>query len=137
MIVSGRITDGGKPIKNASVFVYHTDVEGYYANHRTDNGNEARLHGAMRTDAKGRYEYRTIRPGSYANSRFPAHVHYVVHAEGYRDLVTEFNFDDDPFMNDPGQREFAASRQRGIIKMTKDREGVWHGIFDVILSKDD
>src|SRR5262245_46758678 len=83
MIITGHVTDGNKPIRNASVFVYHTDAEGYYANHRFDNGDESRLHGAMRTDASGRYEYKTIRPRSYAGTKFPAHVHYVVHADGY------------------------------------------------------
>jgi len=134
MIISGRLTDGAKPIKNVSVFVYHTDVEGYYANHRVDNGDEARLHGAMRTDAEGRYEYTTIRPGSYANSTFPAHVHYVVHADGYRDVVTEFNFEDDPFVT-AEIREWNAAHNRPIIRVTRDEKGIWRGVFDVVLSK--
>lgn len=135
MIISGHVTDGARPIKSASVFVYHTDAEGYYANHRFDNGDEARLHGAMRTDANGRYEYKTIRPRSYANTTFPAHVHYVVHADGYRDVFTEFNFEDDPNVT-TAVREFNAARDRGIIKMTKDDKGVWRGIFDLALIRE-
>jgi protocatechuate 3,4-dioxygenase beta subunit len=134
MVIRGRVTDGSKPIRNASVFVYHTDTEGYYANHRIDNGDEARLRGAMRTDAEGRYEYRTIRPAAYASTRFPAHVHYVVHADGYRDVFTEFNFDDDPFMT-ARIREGNAANHRPILKMTRDTKGVWHGVFDVVLTK--
>lgn len=135
MIVSGHITDGSRPIANASVFVYHTDVDGYYADHRTDNGDQARLHGAMRTDAEGRYEYRTIRPGSYANSTFPAHVHYIVRADGYRDVVTEFNFDDDPFVT-AEIRAWNAAHDRPIVRIIKDDKGVWRGVFDITLVKD-
>lgn len=135
MIISGRATDGVTPIKNASVFVYHTDAEGYYANHRFDNGDEARLHGAMRTDANGRYEYGTIRPRSYPDTTFPAHVHYVVHADRYRDVFTEFNFEDDPFVT-AKIREFNAAHNRGIVKMTKDDKGVWRGVFDIALTKE-
>ncbi|MHB1205031.1 MAG: dioxygenase family protein [Rhodospirillaceae bacterium] len=134
MVIAGRVTDGRTPIKNASVFVYHTDAEGYYANHRFDNGDEARLHGAMRTDASGRYEYRTIRPRSYPNTTFPAHVHYVVHADGYRDVFTEFNFEDDPFVT-AKIREFNATHKRGIVKLTQDDRGVWHGAFDLVLTR--
>jgi len=133
MVITGRITNGTKPVKGASVFVYHTDAEGYYADHRFDNGDEARLHGAMRTDAKGRYEYRTIRPRSYAGTKFPAHVHYVIHADGYQDVFTEFNFEDDPSVT-ATVREFNMAHHRGIISVTKDDKGVWHGVFDVALT---
>ena len=51
-----------------------------------------RLHGAMRSDANGRYRYETIRPKGYGNA--PAHVHYVVTAPGYKPRMFELWFED-------------------------------------------
>src|SRR5438874_10395240 len=37
MIISGQVTDGNRPIKGASVFVYHTDAKGIYQREPNDN----------------------------------------------------------------------------------------------------
>ena len=50
----------------------------------------------MRTDAQGRYQYETTRPGSYDNG--PAHVHYIVSAGGYKPLLLALQFEDDPIV---------------------------------------
>jgi hypothetical protein len=55
-----------------------------------------RLHGALRTDAQGRYRYETTRPGIYDFN--PAHVHYVVKADGYEPLLLALQFEDDPIV---------------------------------------
>jgi hypothetical protein len=83
LVVSGRVLDGGRPVGGVSIYVFQTDVEGLYSKVLT--GNEAeldpRLHGFIRSDANGGYEYETIRPGHYDGN--PAHVHYLVRAPGY------------------------------------------------------
>src|SRR5438270_8301822 len=68
LVVTGRTLDGKKPIGGVSLYVFHTDAKGRYA---TDTDNPTvgelhpRLHGSLRTDAGGRYQYETTRPGSY------------------------------------------------------------------------
>jgi protocatechuate 3,4-dioxygenase beta subunit len=54
----------------------------------------------MRTDAEGKYEYRTIKPGPYPSSRIPAHIHYRVSAPGYKERVFEIVFEGDPFITE-------------------------------------
>lgn len=92
-----------------SVYVFHTDAEGRYA--KDISGNEAelnpRLHGALRTDAQGRYGYETIRPGSYDNN--PAHVHYVVVAPRYKPRLLDLWFEDDPILVARRERRRAGS----------------------------
>ena len=91
----------GKPVSNALVYLYHTDSRGWYAaNSPHVNMNEgdmrhARLFGYVRTDKAGKFELHTIKPSGYPQSDLPAHIHVHVTAEGYRNFVNEFLFDDD------------------------------------------
>ena len=105
LIVTGRTLDGRTPVAGVSLYVFHADARGQYATDIADL-NEAelnpRLNGAMRTDSQGRYEFDTIRPGSYDNG--PAHVHYVVKAQGYKPLLLSLQFEDDPIVI--GRRKF-------------------------------
>ena len=41
------------------------------------------------------FELHTIKPSGYPQSDLPAHIHVHVTADGYRDFVNEFLFDDD------------------------------------------
>jgi len=79
LIVSGTIysPDGKKPLPGITLYVYQTDVTGRYSTSGGDNRG-TRIHGVMKTNAEGRYEFRTIKPGSYPNSRNPAHIHAYV-----------------------------------------------------------
>jgi protocatechuate 3,4-dioxygenase beta subunit len=99
LVVTGRTLDGTKPIAGVSLYVFHTDAKGRYATD-TDNPTAGelnpRLHGSVRTDAEGRYQYETIRPGSYNDGA--SHVHYVVKAPGYQPLLLALQFEDDPFV---------------------------------------
>ena len=91
----------GKPVVNALVYLYHTDSRGWYAaNSPHVNMNEgdmrhARLFGYVRTDKDGKFELHTIKPSGYPQSDLPAHIHVHVTADGYRNFVNEFLFDDD------------------------------------------
>lgn len=99
MVVTGRTLIGDKPVGGVSLYVFHTDTKGNYSNTTFDNKVaelNPRLHGALRTDAQGRYRYETTRPGSYENG--PAHVHYVVKADGYEPLLVALQFQDDPIV---------------------------------------
>lgn len=98
LIVTGRTLDGTKVVPAVSLFVFHTDATGRYAPGMGNQEGELhpRLHGALRTDAAGRYQFNTTRPGSYDGG--PSHVHYVVTARGYKPLLLALQFLDDPIV---------------------------------------
>lgn len=100
--VLGTVTDDeNKPVANALVYLYQTDAKGWYAADAPHvGGNEgdmryARLFGYVKTNTEGKFELHTIKPAGYPQSDLPAHIHVHVWADGYRDFVNEFLFDDD------------------------------------------
>jgi protocatechuate 3,4-dioxygenase, beta subunit len=137
LIVAGRVfgADGVTALAGASVYVYHTDVKGYYSPGTNDN-RKPRLRGYMRTDAQGRYEFSTIKPGPYPNSRIPAHIHYVVTAAGFSERIFEIVFEGDPHLDDRVRRE-AANEWSGfsLRRLEKDNQGAWRCTQDVKLRR--
>ena len=102
--IYGQVTNAaGKGIPNALVQVWQPDEEGWYDLQKNDP-KDMDLRGCFRTDACGRYYLRTIAPLGYmvpmdgpvgdmirAQKRHgyrPAHIHFLVGAEGYREAVT-------------------------------------------------
>jgi protocatechuate 3,4-dioxygenase, beta subunit len=137
LIVTGKVTDvEGKPIAGASVYVYHTDNRGYYSSEVNDDNRNPRLRGYMRTDGQGRYEYGTIKPAHYPNNRIPAHIHYVVNADGYRERIFEIVFTGDKFINDQIRAD-AANPDSGfsIRPLERDKQGILHCTQDISLKK--
>ena len=111
----GRITDvKGAPLVNATVSVWQTSAHGLYDTQIEGAGHDYR--GVFRTDAEGRYWLRTVLPVGYsipmdgpvgalaaAQSRHgmrPAHIHYLVGANGYRELVTALYLKGDAHLAD-------------------------------------
>lgn len=137
IIVTGKVygPDGSNGLAGVSIYVYHTDVKGYYSPETNDNRNP-RLRGYLRTDAQGRYEFSTIKPASYPNSRVPAHIHYVVTAPGYKERVFEIVFENDPFVDDRIRTE--ASRDDSgysIRRLERDSQGVLRCVQDIKMKR--
>jgi protocatechuate 3,4-dioxygenase beta subunit len=111
LVIHGRVyaEDGRSPVRNAVVFAYHTDREGVY-DRPGSPAHSWRLRGWSRTDAEGRFEFRTMRPGPYPASKIPAHVHFTVFDGDTRYHAGELRFDDDKFVDD---RERAESTREG------------------------
>ncbi len=104
MIVSGTIyaPDGRTPMAGINLFVYQTDATGVYSTEGNNGNNrDTRIHGVVRSGADGRYEFRTVKPGSYPGSRNPAHIHAYISGPGYPEYwIDEYHFSDDPFVSE-------------------------------------
>ncbi|HXG68253.1 MAG TPA: hypothetical protein VNO70_24370 [Blastocatellia bacterium] len=137
LIVSGRVygQDGKTPLAGVSIYVYHTDIRGYYSGETSDSNNP-RLRGYMRTDAQGRYEYDTIKPGPYPASRVPAHIHYVVTAPGYQERIFEIVFQGDPYLSDEIRAQAAREDSAFSLKaLERDPQGVLRCTQDIRLRR--
>jgi hydroxyquinol 1,2-dioxygenase len=93
----------GTPLPGALVQVWQSDAEGFYDLQKPELDGMA-LRGQLRTDAGGKFWFRTITPAAYpipydgpvgdmltATARHPwrpAHVHFMISAPGYETLVT-------------------------------------------------
>jgi protocatechuate 3,4-dioxygenase beta subunit len=117
--VSGVVyaADGRTPVARASVYVYQTDARGYYRPDDAMGNRDPRLRALLRTDAQGRYAYRTIRPGSYPGTRVPGHIHYEVAAEGHGTRIFEIVFEDDPLVTEAIRED--AARPGSIYALRK------------------
>ncbi len=140
MLLSGTIfkKDGIHPASNVILYVYHTDYKGNYT--PAVNQKKARRHGQFRgwikTGADGKYQLSTIRPASYPNSTIPQHIHPIVKEPGISLYwIDEFLFDDDPHLTENERKRQENRGGSGIIKLHKNKEGVWIGTRDIILGK--
>jgi protocatechuate 3,4-dioxygenase beta subunit len=138
LIVSGTIysPDGQKPLEGITLFVYQTDVTGRYTTSGGDN-RATRIHGVMRTNAEGRYEFRTIKPGSYPNSRNPAHIHAYVSGPGYPEYwIDEYLFADDPFVTDEAKQKAAGEKTFSpILTLTRGSDGILRAVRDIKIER--
>jgi protocatechuate 3,4-dioxygenase beta subunit len=104
VVFYGRVTDStGKGIPNALVQIWEPDETGNYDLQKHDP-SVMDLRGCFHADAEGRYHFRGLCPLGYmipmdgpvgdmirAQKRHgyrPAHIHFVIGAPGYRELVT-------------------------------------------------
>jgi protocatechuate 3,4-dioxygenase beta subunit len=108
--VTGQVLrpDGVTPAAGVVLYLHQTGIDGLYAKER---GAPPRLRGWLRTDAAGRYEYRTVRPGPYPGRTIPAHVHTQLWGEGVpRQWNHDLLFADDELVDESVRR---ASRDAG------------------------
>jgi protocatechuate 3,4-dioxygenase beta subunit len=113
IIVKGRVLDtAGTPLPHTLVEIWQANASGRYR-HTGDNW-PAPLDpgftgvGRAMTDAQGRYEFVTVKPGAYPwknhdNAWRPAHIHFSLFGRSFTQrLVTQMYFPDDPlFGQDP------------------------------------
>jgi protocatechuate 3,4-dioxygenase beta subunit len=116
LVVHGRVVaeNGSTPVAGAIVFAYHTDRTGVYD--KPGAGPHSwRLKGWTRTDAQGRFEFRTIRPGAYPSRREAEHIHLNVFLPDGRRFSDGVLFADDPLVR-PADRGNASQvrRENGV-----------------------
>lgn len=124
LVVSGRVLGAPAcaPVAGALVEVWQADARGDYSQvgAKPDDAG-CLLRASLRTDADGRYSFRTVAPGEYPGR--PRHIHYRVSAKGYATLVTQLYFG----------RERSVPPELTVTAALKD--GALAATFDVTLAK--
>jgi protocatechuate 3,4-dioxygenase alpha subunit len=106
IIIQGRVLDGdGAPVDDAIVEIWQANAEGKY-DHPEDAQADKRVDPSFRgfgrafTDAQGRYQFVTIRPGRVPGrdgALEAPHINVAIFARGLlKQLVTRIYFADEP-----------------------------------------
>ncbi len=115
LVVTGKVTDvNGAPIAGAMLDVWQANVDGFYDVQQRGIQPDMNLRGVFETDAEGGYWFKSAKPTYYpvpddgpvgrllrATGRHayrPAHIHFIVSAEGYRPVTTHLFVPDDPYL---------------------------------------
>jgi protocatechuate 3,4-dioxygenase, beta subunit len=139
LIIEGYIyqKDGKTPAPDVILYLYHTTDAGYYTPSSTQpqaSKRHGRLRGWVKTKADGYYQFTTIRPAPYPNEKIPAHIHPTIKEVGKIPYyIDDYVFEDDAFVTSNYRKKKELRCGSGIITLTKDKDGVWHGKRNLIL----
>lgn len=136
LVITGKVyyRDGKTPYAGLVLFFYQTDITGVY--NKVDNSYmRPRLHGWLKTDSKGNYELRTIKPGGYPGRREAAHIHVTFRPDGGRaQWLDSYLFEGDPRLSASEQAQpEKLGRRSPVVRLTKDNDGVLHAVRDLII----
>lgn len=125
--------DTRRPLPGVVLDVWHVDMNEQYSDGVADFRNRGRII----TNEVGAYEFESIRPIPYRPNRSNdgfwrcAHFHLKAVRPGYKTLVTEIHFKDDPKRNDPMYRvENAIAPERRTVNGVTFETAV----FDIVLA---
>lgn len=137
LVIHGTIKGpDGRPVAGAVIECWHANSKGFYS-HFDPTGTQTafNLRGAVRTDADGRYEFRTLMPVGYGcpphgatqqllnglgrHGNRPAHIHFFVTSDAHRKLTTQFNIEGDPLIWD----DFAYATRESLIPHVVEKTG--------------
>ena len=137
MLISGTVyqKDGKTPAPNVLIYFYHTDSEGIYGRGAAGESKHGHFRGWLLTDQKGRYEFASIRPASYPDQRFAAHVHMTITGRDFtEDWIDSILFEDDKLIS---ARERSDAGKRGgfnpIVRLEKGADGIFRATRDIQL----
>lgn len=114
-LVTGRVSGpGGEALAGATVDVWQANADGFYDVQQPGVQPERNLRGLFTADRDGRFWFRSIVPRYYpipddgpvgalltATARHPyrpAHMHFIVAANGYRPVTTHLFVAGDPYI---------------------------------------
>jgi hydroxyquinol 1,2-dioxygenase len=154
MLVKGRVLDtNGAPIPNAKVDVWQANDEGFYDVQQKGHQPDFNLRGVFRTDDQGRYWFNAVRPKFYPipddgpvgkmlarmgrHPFRPAHLHYIIEADGFETLTTHTFDPDDPYIHS----DAVFGVKESLIAQYKDTtpdgsyQKQWEVEFDFVLAR--
>lgn len=143
-VLMGRVlAPDGQPIPGALLDVWETNDNGLYEQ-QDPNQPEMNLRGRFRADASGRYKLVGIKPVSYpipedgpvgqllrALGRHPyrpAHVHFIITADGYRPLTTHLFVKGDPYLASDAVFATRDSLVVDFVRHDSSAEAAEHGV---------
>jgi hydroxyquinol 1,2-dioxygenase len=111
--VSGRVMSlDGKPVANALLDIWQAKADGIY-DVQTEGGFE--LRGRVKANANGEYAFKSYKPKFYSvpvdgpvgdliratgnHHMRPAHMHAIVSAPGYQQVITHVFVEGDPYLD--------------------------------------
>jgi hydroxyquinol 1,2-dioxygenase len=111
--VSGRVLSlDGKPVPHAALDIWQAKADGIY-DVQTDGGFE--LRGRVKANAQGEYAFKSYKPKFYSvpvdgpvgdliratgnHHMRPAHMHAIVSAPGYQQVITHVFVEGDPYLD--------------------------------------
>jgi protocatechuate 3,4-dioxygenase beta subunit len=136
-VVRGR---NGQPIAGAEIHAYQTDVRGWYTAKKPMDEPHARLSGRLRTDAEGRFELRSIRPGRYPwtarlhgrERKIPAHIHLDITAPGHAERRFQLVFADDPLLAEPYWKDWIKRHGQPVLEPHASGQGIAGSVIIVL-----
>ena len=147
-VVSGTVKNiSGQPIAGAVIDVWQADDEGFY-DVQKENLSHAQARGVLTSQSDGSFNFKTIVAEAYpipmdgpvgtmleASSRSPwrpAHLHFMIKAEGYETLITHvFKKGDSHLGSDP----VFGVRESLIADWVTRSDGTTSLNFDFVLNK--
>lgn len=149
----GRVVDtDGNPVEGALIEVWSDNAEGYYDVQQPDIQPKWNNRGVFVTGADGRYSFVGIKPVSYPipddgpvgkmlghvgrHPYRPAHMHYMVRADGFQKLVTHTFVGGDPYLE--SDTVFGVKKTL-VAPFGPLKEGAtkWRSDFDFVLARPD
>ena len=134
----------GEPVAGARVEIWQADDAGFYD---VQNGDEPNGRGHLFTDEEGRFSFWSVKPEAYpipadgpvgelleAGGRGPmrpAHIHFMVTAEGYQRLITHVFVEGDEYLDSDA---VFGVRSALIAPFVRDGDH-WTASYDLVLAR--
>ena len=160
LVVRGRVVDvDGNPIDGARIDVWQANDEGFYDVQQKGIQPDFNLRGVFRTGSDGAYWFKAVRPRHYSipadgpvgalledlgrHPFRPAHLHYIVSADGFDDITTHIFDPDDPYLHSDavfGVKESLVAKFNRIEDSARMREvgfsgsHYWDVEFDFVMA---
>lgn len=150
-LFEGRVLDiDGNPVEGALVDVWSDNADGFYDVQQPSVQPEWNNRGVFRTGPDGRYRFRGIKPVSYPipddgpvgkmlerihrHPWRPAHMHFLVTAEGYEPVTTHTFVEGDSFLESDA---VFGVKETLIVPFKRSEVGDtrWTSQFDFVLRK--
>jgi protocatechuate 3,4-dioxygenase beta subunit len=138
----GTVRDpSGRPRANVIVYAHQTNHLGIYPlNPNAAAGSPSARHGRLRawarTNARGHYQFESIRPGSYPNTNIAQHIHLQVIEPGRCTYyIDDVRFSDDPKLRLDAGAIKSARGGSGLVTPIKSADGSWSARRDIVLGQ--
>lgn len=140
----------GQPIANARLHVWSDNEEGFYDVQQPGAQPKWNNRGVFETGADGRYHFIGIKPVSYPipddgpvgqmlhylgrHPYRPAHMHFLVEAEGYDTLITQTFVEGDTYLD--SDAVFGVKQDLvAAFEATGQAQTPWRSAFDFVLTE--